>query len=59
MDKQIKSSLNEMVQTGSDLGEPLSSDNESEQKGEEKEKDKLINIHEGGYDVKFSLTFAA
>ena len=39
-EKQIRSSLNEMVQTGSDLGEPISSDNESEHKGYDKEKDK-------------------
>jgi hypothetical protein len=54
-EKEIRSSLNEMVQTGSDLGEPPSSDNESEQKADEKDKEKLISIQEGGYDAKFSI----
>ncbi len=54
-EKEIRSSLNEMVQTGSDLGEPPSSDNESEQKADEKDKEKLISIQEGVYDAKFSI----
>ena len=43
-----------MVQTGSDLGESPSSNNESEQKAE-KEKEKLISVQEGVMMLNFLL----